>query len=152
MLCDLFVKMMGKRARMLKTYDHMMTSMYLLKYFTCNEWAWSHSNYEKLLETIPETDRKEFFMDARPLDWREYLQTYVRGIKQFVLKEDSGATRRQLIRMRMLRWLINTVIITALCRLLLSNSQMARNIWYLILHTVFQVMRFFKTSVPMLKA
>ena len=37
-------------------------------------------------------------MDVRPLDWREYLQTYCIGVKEFVLKEDPSATRKNLIR------------------------------------------------------
>lgn len=74
---------------------------------------------------------------------------------------DMNLTSKQIItnfltifnfRMRVVRGIINTVLIAGLCRVLLGHSQMARNMWYLLLHMIFQVVRLFRTALPMLKA
>lgn len=146
-IADLLVKLCGKRPRMLRAFNQILVSMHTLKHFTLNEWSWKNSNYEALKDSLPEQNREDFFMDTKPLDWREYLQQYVVGISQFVLKEDLGATKRHLARMRLLRWTINSVIVAGICRLLISNSQVARNMWYLLMQYVLRIMRFIRAPL-----
>ncbi|XP_072047460.1 fatty acyl-CoA reductase 1-like [Amphiura filiformis] len=148
MVTDLYMKLTGKKARMVRLYDRIAKSMYTLKYFTQNDWEWSNRNCEALMNALPDTDRKVFFLDVRPLDWKEYLETYCVGTKQYVLNEDLAAlpaAKRHIMKLRNIRWVFNTVVLVALWRVLIAKSELARNTWYLVLNLFFKFFRYFRS-------
>lgn len=47
------------------------------------------------------SDQQEFSFDVRQLDWRTYFETYIQGIRQFILKDDPSTlpqARKLLVR------------------------------------------------------
>lgn len=148
MITDLILKLSGKKARMMRLYDRIAKSMHTLKYFTQNDWVWTNANVEALMASIPESDKKTFFLDVRPLDWKQYLETFCIGTKQFVLNEDLAelpTAKRHITKLRNIRWVFNTVVLVALWRVLIAKSQLARNTWYLVLNLFFKFFRYFRS-------
>ncbi|XP_072047435.1 fatty acyl-CoA reductase 1-like [Amphiura filiformis] len=140
MVTDLCLKLIGKKPRMVRVCDRIAKSMYTLKYFTQNDWVWSNRNCEALMNALPDTDRKYFFLDIRPLNWKEYLETYCIGTKQYVLNEDLAAlpaAKRHIMKLRNIRWVFNTVVLVTLCQVI-AKSELARNTLDLLLNISFQ--------------
>lgn len=47
------------------------------------------------------SDQQEFDFDVRNLNWRTYFETYVQGIRQWILKDDPSTlpqARKTLVR------------------------------------------------------
>ena len=54
----------------------------------------------KLNESMSAVDRHIFDCDVRRIDWPSYLEAYVRGIRQFILKESLStlpSAKRKLV-------------------------------------------------------
>lgn len=50
---------------------------------------------------MSESDRRVFNFDVREIDWRAYFETYVQGIRQWILKDDPSTlpqARKTLVR------------------------------------------------------
>lgn len=47
-----------------------------------------NDNMKQLLNEMHPTDRNKFDFDISNLDWEKYLETYVLGTRQYILKED----------------------------------------------------------------
>lgn len=48
------------------------------------------------------SDQQEFDFDVRNLNWRTYFETYVQGIRQWILKDDPSTlpqARKTLVRL-----------------------------------------------------
>merc|ERR1719219_2832682 len=80
--------MLGKKPFLVKVSSLMQKSTAALEPFTTNSWEWSNNNMDKLLEELGEEDKLVFNFDIRNLDWIQYLETYVQGIRKFLFKED----------------------------------------------------------------
>jgi len=87
-IVDIICRLIGKRPFLVKVSTLMQKSTKALEPFTTNSWEWSHQNIDKLWSEISEEDREVFGFDIRKLDWIQYLETYVQGIRKFLFKED----------------------------------------------------------------
>ena len=52
------------------------------------QWQFNSNNLVKLIDVMCEEDRQTFDFDVRQIDWSSYMQAYVLGTRQFILKED----------------------------------------------------------------
>lgn len=89
-LVDLVYRLMGKKPFLVKISSMMQKSQKALEPFTTNSWEWSHGNMDKLWEELGEEDRDIFPFDIRDLDWIQFLETYVQGIRKFLFKEKDS--------------------------------------------------------------
>jgi len=104
-LVDLLYRLMGRKPFLVKISSMMQKSTKALEPFTTNSWEWTHSNMDKLWEEMAPEDKETFGFDIRTLDWLDYLETYVLGIRTYLFKEDPStmpASRRHL---KFLWWL-----------------------------------------------
>ncbi|XP_077994546.1 fatty acyl-CoA reductase 1-like isoform X2 [Glandiceps talaboti] len=132
---DFLLRLMGKKARMVRIYDKMRKAMSSLEYFTTNTWEWSSENTDSLCTLLSEEDNKVFYSDVRPLDWPSYLEAYCLGTKRFVLNEElSGLpqARAHLKKLRNIRYSFNAILFVVIWRFLIARSQIARNLWYFV--------------------
>lgn len=96
---DLIYRMMGRKPFLVKISSLMQKSQKALEPFTTNSWDWTHGNMDKLWEELSQEDREIFPFDLRELDWSNFLETYVQGIRKYLFKEDPStipASRRHL--------------------------------------------------------
>ncbi|KAI2564986.1 fatty acyl-CoA reductase 2 [Homo sapiens] len=81
-------------------------------------------------------DQRVFNFDVRQLNWLEYIENYVLGVKKYLLKEDMAGipkAKQRLKRLRNIHYLFNTALFLIAWRLLIARSQMARNVWFFIM-------------------
>ncbi|OQR75297.1 putative fatty acyl-CoA reductase [Tropilaelaps mercedesae] len=87
-LADKAFQIVGKKPQFLRLYEKLITMQDALTFFTTHEWRFSTARVERLKLCLSESDRREFNTDLDELRWDVYLQDYVRGLRDFVLKEN----------------------------------------------------------------
>lgn len=151
-LADVGYRLIGQKPRMVKTYRKLHRSLDTLSFFTCNSWTWANNNSEILRHQLCPEDLKVFYFDPRPLHWATYVENYCIGAKKYLLNEDLAslpAARAHIRKLRNIRYMFNTIIAVALWRTLIARSQIARNLWYLIVSLVFKFVRYFHITSTM---
>lgn len=81
------------------------------------QWNFVSRNPLKLQEKMSAEDRRVFFFDVREINWKDYAETYVRGARRFLLRDDPNtlpAARRNLRRLYLLRAFLRLVIVGVL--------------------------------------
>lgn len=68
--------------RMVKVQSKLGKAADCLEYFTMQEWEFDDENVRALSLTLSETDKKEFCFDVAKIDWENYLENYVLGIRR----------------------------------------------------------------------
>ncbi|CAL8235721.1 unnamed protein product [Boreogadus saida] len=151
-LYDLYLRLIGREPRMMKTINRLHKAMMVLEYFTSNSWVWNTENLSMLMARMSPEDKKVFNFDVRQLNWAEYMESYCMGTKKYVLNEDlSGlpAARKHLNKLRNIRYAFNTILVVLFWRVFIARSQMARNIWYFVVSLCFKFLSYFRASSTM---
>ncbi|CAL9697038.1 unnamed protein product [Knipowitschia caucasica] len=149
---DLYLRMIGREPRMMKTISRLHKAMMVLEYFTSHSWVWNTDNMTTLMSHMSPEDKKMFNFDVRQLHWAEYMESYCMGTKKYVLNEElSGlpAARKHLNKLRNIRYTFNTVLVVFIWRIFIARSQMARNIWYFVVSMCFKFLSYFRASSTM---
>jgi alcohol-forming fatty acyl-CoA reductase len=60
----------------------------VLQYYTTRDWVFKNENFLKLYADMNAVDKEKFFCDLTQVDTKEYLKSYILGIRHFLLKED----------------------------------------------------------------
>lgn len=47
------------------------------------------ANFKNILSSMSETDKKQFNVDPRTINWKQYMHDYYMGIKKYSLKENT---------------------------------------------------------------
>ena len=58
-----------------------------LEYFSTQQWNFKDENVKRLSQQLSPEDRQTFMFDVKQIDWPSYLENYILGIRQFILKE-----------------------------------------------------------------
>ncbi|XP_061678517.1 fatty acyl-CoA reductase 1 isoform X2 [Syngnathoides biaculeatus] len=151
-LYDVYLRLIGREPRMMKTITRLHKAMMVLEYFTSHSWVWSTDNLTMLMAHMSPEDKKVFNFDVRQLNWAEYMENYCMGTKKYVLNEElSGlpAARKHLNKLRNIRYAFNTILVVLIWRIFIARSQMARNIWYFVVSLCFKFLSYFRASSTM---
>jgi fatty acyl-CoA reductase len=62
----------------------------IAKYFSVRDWKYHNSNVRSLLGKLTPEDRDIFNSDIKQLNWNEYIETCVKGVRQHILKDDMS--------------------------------------------------------------
>lgn len=73
---------------MVRLYHRLQRAVGCLEFFTTHEWKFSNENVQQLWSILDQEDKEHFDFDVAPLQWRKYIDIYVRGTQRFLLKED----------------------------------------------------------------
>ncbi|XP_026282586.2 putative fatty acyl-CoA reductase CG5065 isoform X1 [Frankliniella occidentalis] len=131
-IMDAAARLSGKKPIMVKIQQRLSKAVQCLQFFTTGEWQFSDDNVQALMGEMTPADRKVFDFDVREVDWDAYLNTYVLGIRKFVLKDDPSTfpeARAHLRKMYFVHRLSQFLTVTITWRLLLARSQVARRLW-----------------------
>ncbi|XP_039664890.1 fatty acyl-CoA reductase 1 isoform X1 [Perca fluviatilis] len=151
-LYDLYLRLIGREPRMMKTITRLHKAMMVLEYFTSHSWVWNNDNVGMLIAQMSPEDKKVFNFDVRQLHWAEYMESYCMGTKKYVLNEElSGlpAARKHLNKLRNIRYTFNTILVVFIWRVFIARSLMARNIWYFVVSLCFKFLSYFRASSTM---
>ncbi|XP_058793396.1 fatty acyl-CoA reductase wat-like [Phymastichus coffea] len=105
LLVDTVTLCLGKQPRMLSIYKKIMKFMDVLNYFTTKEWQFKNDNVNALADKLHNKDRSLFYMDMRDVDWDLYFQSYIKGIRTYLMKEPLDNLHAAKIRWRRMYWL-----------------------------------------------
>lgn len=61
--------------------------MDVLNYFSTQEWKFTNDRLHALMIKLTSKDRENFFCDIRDLDWNVYFETYISGIRIYLIKD-----------------------------------------------------------------
>uniref|UniRef100_G3UCV9 Fatty acyl-CoA reductase n=1 Tax=Loxodonta africana TaxID=9785 RepID=G3UCV9_LOXAF len=146
---DFYLRLTGRKPRMTKLMNRILRTISMLEYFLNRSWEWSTYNTEMLMFKLSPQDQKVFNFDMRQLNWIEYIENYVLGVKIYLLKEDMAGipeARQHFKRLRNIRYLFNTALFLIVWRLLVARSQMARNVWFFIVSFCYKFLSYFRAS------
>nr|KAF6494853.1 fatty acyl-CoA reductase 2 [Rousettus aegyptiacus] len=132
---DFYLRLTGRKPRIVKLMNRTLNAFSKLEYFISQHWEWSINNTEMLMSQMSPEDQRVFNFDVRQLNWLQYIENYVLGLKKHLLKEDMAGipeAKQHLRRLRNINYIFNTVIFLIAWRLLIARSQMARNVWFFI--------------------
>ncbi|KAM6435937.1 fatty acyl-CoA reductase 1-like isoform 2-T3 [Liasis olivaceus] len=148
-LCDLYLRLTGKKPRMMKLFNRLEKTMSLLEYFTSNSWDWSADNTNMLMKELSPRDKNLFCFDVRQLIWSEYIQSYCLGTKKFLLNEDMAgipAAKQHIRKLKAIHYALNTTLLVITWRIFVARSQMARNVWYFVVNLCYKFLNYFRAS------
>ncbi|XP_042651073.1 fatty acyl-CoA reductase 2 isoform X2 [Tyto alba] len=148
-LYDLYMRLTGRKPRMMKIVNRLHKSMMLMQYFSTQSWAWSSDNMNMLMSHLNTEDKKLYNFDVRQLHWSEYIESYCLGAKKYLLNEDMAgipAAKQHLRKLRNIRYAFNTTLLVIIWRIFIARSQMARNIWYFVVSLCYKFLSYFRAS------
>lgn len=76
--------------RLNQVYQKVHRTMVALEYFTMNEWTFRDSNQLGLATSLSNKEQESFTTDVQKIHWPTYLETYILGVRKFLLKEDPS--------------------------------------------------------------
>jgi len=94
----------GRKPVMRRVVQKMHRALKVLAYFSTHEWKWSNDNVMKLNSELIGTDKETFNFDLSTLDWKEFMDDYVKGTKQYVLKEDPATQEKARAHLNKMYW------------------------------------------------
>ncbi|XP_075409432.1 fatty acyl-CoA reductase 2-like [Tenrec ecaudatus] len=149
MIFDIYLCLTGRKPMMTTLMNRILKNASMLEYFICRTWEWSTCNTDRLMLELSAEDKKIFNFDVRSLNWREYIENHVWGIKMYLLKEDMAGVpeaKNKSERVRNSHCLMNTLLLLIAWRLLIARSQMAPNVWSFIVHFCYKSPSDFRAS------
>ncbi|XP_067135929.1 putative fatty acyl-CoA reductase CG5065 [Centruroides vittatus] len=90
MITDIFQVAVGRKPMMMNIYKKVHTTMKVLQYFCTREWMFDANNLEELFNTMSTQDKQNFNFDISKLNWNDYMEDYVLGLRRFVFKDDDS--------------------------------------------------------------
>ncbi|XP_003221440.1 fatty acyl-CoA reductase 1 isoform X1 [Anolis carolinensis] len=148
-LYDLYLRLTGRKPRMMKLFSRLHKSMTFFEYFTSRTWEWSSDNMNMLMNQLSPKDKKLFCFDVRQLHWSEYIENYCLGTKKYLLNEDMAgipAAKQHLRKLRNIQYALNTIFLVIIWRIFIARSQMAQNIWYFVVNLCYKFLSYFRAS------
>ncbi|XP_015271252.1 PREDICTED: fatty acyl-CoA reductase 1-like [Gekko japonicus] len=149
LLYDLYLRLTGRKPRMMKIFNRLHRTMTLLEYFTSRTWEWSSDNVNMLMNQLSTKDKKLYCFDVRQLHWSEYIENYCLGTKKYLLNEDMAgipAAKQHLRKLRNIQYAFNTTLLVIVWRVFIARSQMAQNIWYFVVNLCYKFLSYFRAS------
>ncbi|XP_075233045.1 fatty acyl-CoA reductase wat-like isoform X1 [Lycorma delicatula] len=88
LLIDTLAQLFGKEKRMVKMIQKVDKLSELLSYFCKRQWDFSNKNTQDLWKSLDQKDKEIFPFNVEDINWEEYFYNYMRGIRQYLLKDD----------------------------------------------------------------
>jgi len=85
---DRVLQLVGKQPQFMVVYDKLNVMQNALTFFTTHQWSFKTEQLERLSVCLTPADRKEFSIDVSELDWDDYMYDYIKGIRDYLLKEN----------------------------------------------------------------
>ncbi|XP_075227902.1 fatty acyl-CoA reductase wat-like [Lycorma delicatula] len=88
LLIDTIASILGKEKRLLKLSEKVDKFLQSISYFCIRQWDLSNKNTQDLWKSLDLKDKEIFPFNVEDINWEEYLCDYMRGIRQYMLKDD----------------------------------------------------------------
>ncbi|CAH2101870.1 unnamed protein product [Euphydryas editha] len=87
---DLLMFLMGKKTFMVKIQKRVSYGLEVLQYYTTKEWFFKNDYYRSLEKQISKDDNEIFYTNIEVVNWSSYIRNYIKGAREFCLKEDPS--------------------------------------------------------------
>ncbi|CAG4948984.1 unnamed protein product [Parnassius apollo] len=104
-LVDGLAVCVGKKPKMLKVYSKIHKFSSVISYFCTREIKFSNQRTRELWQQTSDTDKQIFPFSMREIDWRDYFNDYLVGIRRYLFKESDDTLPRARIKWRRLYYL-----------------------------------------------
>lgn len=104
LLVDTATVCMGRQPRLLKVYKKIHKFMDVLNYFSTQEWKFTNDRFHALIAKLTSKDREKFFCDIRNIDWNVYFETYISGIRVYLIKDPLDTLPQARVKWQRLYW------------------------------------------------
>jgi alcohol-forming fatty acyl-CoA reductase len=103
---DILLRIQGKKPFMLKLAKRFQLAADTGTYFAMHEWNFETANVRRIIRAARETqlDAHEFNCDLTSLNWDEYMEKYMMGIRTFILKDDISSLPGARKKLRNIIW------------------------------------------------
>ncbi|XP_075233619.1 fatty acyl-CoA reductase wat-like isoform X2 [Lycorma delicatula] len=88
LLIDTIAQIFGKEKRLVKISENVDKFTQLISYFCKRQWDFSNKNTQHLWKSLDQKDKEIFPFNVEDINWEEYFYNYMRGIRQYLLKDD----------------------------------------------------------------
>lgn len=87
---------------MLKSVRQCNRLITVITFFTTHEWIFHRNNMNNLSKKIKSLeDCDNFILGIENIDWEEYIEYYMIGIKKYILNEKTGTSSTSQSRLQM---------------------------------------------------
>ncbi|KAL0858722.1 hypothetical protein ABMA27_011199 [Loxostege sticticalis] len=87
---DLLMVLMGKKPFMVKIQKRINYGLEVLQYYTTKEWHFRNDNLLALRKKVSEKDDETFYTDITVINWSSYIRDYIKGAREYCVKEDPS--------------------------------------------------------------
>uniref|UniRef100_A0A1B0ARB9 Fatty acyl-CoA reductase n=1 Tax=Glossina palpalis gambiensis TaxID=67801 RepID=A0A1B0ARB9_9MUSC len=84
---DLLTRVMGGRPILIRLHKSVWNSLNTLEKFIFTEWHYSNKHTMALAKNISAQDQERFFLDIAELNWDEYFENTIMGVREYLSKE-----------------------------------------------------------------
>ncbi|XP_012528500.1 fatty acyl-CoA reductase wat isoform X2 [Monomorium pharaonis] len=104
LLVDTATVCIGRQPRLLKVYKKIHKFMDVLNYFATQEWKFTNNRLHTLMSKLTFKDREKFYCDIRDVDWNTYFETYIKGIRVYLIKDPLDTLPQARVKWQRLYW------------------------------------------------
>ncbi|EFN84876.1 Fatty acyl-CoA reductase 1 [Harpegnathos saltator] len=104
LLVDTVTFCMGRQPRLLKVYKKVHKFLDVLKYFCTQEWTFTNDRLRAMIGKLSPKDSDRFFCDIQDVDWNVYFETYIQGIRVYLIKDPLDTLPQARARWQRLYW------------------------------------------------
>ncbi|KAH8355149.1 hypothetical protein KR093_006834 [Drosophila rubida] len=104
---DLVLQLRGEKPRMIKLYKKVHKAMDVLSYFSTKFLTFETTNTDRLWESLSTADKEQFDFSMKQLDWNDYLQRTLVGMRVHIAHEDPSEQSIERARERVKRYVCN---------------------------------------------
>jgi len=87
---DMVMKLLGQKPYLLKISNRLQKTSNVLAPFLSNAWVWSRENVDTLEKEMSDQDKEEFGFNLRVINWKNYIDRYVEGVRKYLFKQDPS--------------------------------------------------------------
>ncbi|XP_070498967.1 putative fatty acyl-CoA reductase CG5065, partial [Chironomus tepperi] len=86
-LNDLVAKIKGQKAISFKRQKQVEDGYQESIFATAYPYKFQAKNFNNVLDSMSETDKKEFYFDPKHINWKQYMHNYYLGMRKYITKE-----------------------------------------------------------------
>lgn len=141
---DTLAGIFGYKPEFMSMVRRMERAAGYLQYFTTKEWTFKSRNLIHLRDIQTPKDREIFNFDVRTVEWEPYLESYVLGVRKFILQENESslpAARRKLWRLYYAELLAKWGAAVGIIYILLKKTDLSQHLLWAFISVMFRVMQ-----------
>ncbi|XP_037772550.1 putative fatty acyl-CoA reductase CG5065 isoform X1 [Penaeus monodon] len=127
-IADTIMRILGRKPIAVKLCNKMVKAVSALEYFMLRDWTFHTSKTNALWRSLSPADQDIYHFSVKDLDWDTYIQTYQKGCKQYIMKEELSTipfAKKVMTRMHVLHRIVQLCLMYGVWCLLSTDTASA---------------------------